>query len=399
MARTTPRVAGATLVARADGARAIAVGTPAWYAWLEEATTFAFVGAAGSFTARKERRRRADGYWKAYRKRAGVVRSAYLGKSADLSLDRLQTAAATLADLALPEEAPARSGADIALPEIEPSVRVSSALPVGTVTFLFTDIAGSTTLWEQHPQAMPAALARHDTILRQVVAAHHGAVFKTVGDSVHAVFATAPDALSAALSSQRALQAEPWGSTGPLQVRMALHTGAAELRDDDYFGPPLNRLARILALGHGGQILLSLATEELVRDHLPDGATLRDQGLHQLKDLNYPEHIFQLVSAELPADFPPLRTFGTQPARSTTHPLLATKLAIPPPRPNLVVRPHLLERLRAGIQRKLTLIAAPAGFGKTTLLAPWLAKLRIENEELRKSPDLHDSQFSILNSK
>ena len=91
MARTTPRVAGATLVARADDARAIAVGTPAWYAWLEGATTFAFVGAAGSFTARKERRRRADGYWKAYRKRAGVVRSAYLGKSADLTLERLQT--------------------------------------------------------------------------------------------------------------------------------------------------------------------------------------------------------------------------------------------------------------------------------------------------------------------
>jgi class 3 adenylate cyclase len=101
--------------------------------------------------------------------------------------------------------------------------------------------------------------------------------------------------------------------------RIALHTGAAELRDDDYFGPPLNRLARILALGHGGQILLSLATEELVRDHLPPGATLRDQGMHQLKDLNYPEQIFQLVSAELPADFPPLRTFGTQPARSTPY--------------------------------------------------------------------------------
>src|SRR5215216_429440 len=106
MARTTPRVAGATLVARADEARAIAVGTLAWYTWLEGATTFAFVGVGGSFTARKERRRQADGYWKAYRKHAGVVRSAYLGKSSELSLERLQTAAVTLAELALSETAP-----------------------------------------------------------------------------------------------------------------------------------------------------------------------------------------------------------------------------------------------------------------------------------------------------
>src|SRR5215212_722034 len=114
MARTTPRVAGAALITRADDAQAIAVGTPAWYAWLEGATTFAFVGVGGSFTARKERRRRADGYWKAFRKRGGVVRSAYLGKSTDLSLGRLQTAAATLAELALPNAAPIQSHADLA---------------------------------------------------------------------------------------------------------------------------------------------------------------------------------------------------------------------------------------------------------------------------------------------
>src|SRR5215212_5742793 len=112
MARTTPRVAGAALITRADDARAIAVGTLAWYTWLEGATTFAFVGVGGSFTARKERRRQADGYWKAYRKHAGVVRSAYLGKSSELSLDRLQTAAATLAKLALPNAAPARLDGD-----------------------------------------------------------------------------------------------------------------------------------------------------------------------------------------------------------------------------------------------------------------------------------------------
>jgi len=126
-----------------------------------------------------------------------VVRSAYLGKSADLSLERLQTAAATLADLALPEAAPARSGAARAPSGIAASVRAASALPAGMLTFCFTDIEGSTQLWEQHPQAMPAALVRHDAILRHIVAGHGGVVFKTVGDSVHAVFARARDALEA----------------------------------------------------------------------------------------------------------------------------------------------------------------------------------------------------------
>src|SRR6266540_2465679 len=142
----------------------------------------------------------------------------------------------------------------------------SPSLPSGTVTFLFTDIEGSTQLWEQHPQMMPAALARHDAILRQAVVAHSGSVFKTVGDSIHAVFARAADALAAALAAQRALCAKTWAISAPLRVRMALHTGAAEIRDGDYFGPPLNRIARILALGHGGQILLSRATHDLVAD-------------------------------------------------------------------------------------------------------------------------------------
>ena len=168
---------------------------------------------------------------------------------------------------------------------------------------------------------------------------------------------------------------KPWGATGPLRVRMALHTGAAELRDGDYFGPPLNRVARILALGHGGQILLSRATHDLVADDLPAQTTLRDLGAYTLKDLSRPEQIFQLVSPDLPADFPPLRTLDAQPARSppAAAPLLATKLYIPAPRPQLVPRPRLLERLQAGWQGKLTLIAAPAGFGKTTLLSAWLA--------------------------
>jgi len=273
-------------------------------------------------------------------------------------------------------------------------------LPSGTVTFLFTDIEGSTALWEQHPQAMASALARHDDLLRRVIESHGGAVFKTVGDSFCAAFARAAVALSAAQSAQRKLQAEAWGSIGSLRVRMALHTDEAEPRDGDYFGPPLNRVARILAAGHGSQILLSQATAELAGDTLPEGLALRDLGIHQLKDLRHPERIFQLLGADLPTDFAPLRT-GASAIAPTTAPtanLLPTKLYIPPTRPNLVPRPRLISRLDAGLVGKLTILAAPAGFGKTTLLSEWLTKLRIENEELRKPDTDSDSQFSILNS-
>jgi LuxR family transcriptional regulator, maltose regulon positive regulatory protein len=400
MARTTPRVAGATLITRADDARGIAVGTPAWYTWLEGATTFAFVGVGGSFTARKERRRRADGYWKAFRKRAGVVRSTYLGKSADLSLERLLAAAATLAEFARPDAVPTQSQAALAPSDSAVSVPAASTLLTGTLTFCFTDIEASTQLWEQHPQAMPAALARHDALLRQVIESHSGQIFKTVGDGVHAVFVRASHALQAAQAAQAALHAEPWGATGPLRVRMALHTGVAEERDGDYFGAVLNRVARILALGHGGQVLLSHTTHDLVADDLPAQTNLHDLGEHHLKGLGRPERIFQLMRQDHPSAFPPLQSLERRGAESFGHPLqlLATKLYVPLPRPHLVARRHLVERLRTGLMGKLTLISAPAGFGKTTLVSEWLAKLRIENEELRKRGRDHDSQFSILNS-
>src|SRR4051812_32108355 len=226
MARTTPRVENALLVAAPSGADAVVVGSPAWYAWLEQSTMFAFVGLRGSFTARKERRGRGGWYWKAYRKHAGVVRSAYLGKSANLSLERLQTAAATLAELALPETAPTQFDADHAPSHRVSSVRAVAALPTGTLTFCFTDIEGSTHLWEQHPHAMPAALALHDTLLRHAIETHGGVVFKMVGDGVHAVFARASDAITAALAAQQALHAADWGDLRALRVRMAMHTGA-----------------------------------------------------------------------------------------------------------------------------------------------------------------------------
>jgi class 3 adenylate cyclase len=181
-------------------------------------------------------------------------------------------------------------------------------LPTGVVTFVFTDIESSTRLWEQHPQAMRAALACHDAILRLAIEAHDGVIFGTAGDAFYAAFSDAPAALAAALAAQRALCTQAWDEVGALRVRMALHSGTAELRDGDYFGPPLNRVARLLAAGHGGQILLSLTAQELVHDHLPPGVALRDLGEHYLKDLIQPEQIFQLVAADLSADFPPLRT-------------------------------------------------------------------------------------------
>jgi LuxR family maltose regulon positive regulatory protein len=246
------------------------------------------------------------------------------------------------------------------------------------VTFLFTDIAGSTQLWEQHRAAMQTALVRHDILLRRAIHSHHGAVVKTVGDSVYAAFVRAPDALAAALTAQRALHQEAWELPSPLRVRMALHTGVAEPRDGDYFGPPLNRLARLLTLGHGGQILLSRATHDLVVDDLPPETSLRALGDYQLKELARPEPIFQLVSAELPADFPPLRTteVATRGERKPAAPLLATKLYAPRARPTLLLRPRLLARLDASLAGgRCTLLSAPAGAGKTSLLASWLANV------------------------
>ena len=180
--------------------------------------------------------------------------------------------------------------------------------PTGTVTFLFTDIEGSTKLWERHPEAMQAALARHDEILRGAIEQRGGYVFKTVGDAFCCAFPTATDALEAALDAQRLLLKEQWGESAPLRVRMALHMGAAEERDGDYFGPPVNRVARLLSAAHGGQVLLSLPTHEMVRDQLPAGMSLVELGEYRLKDFFRPERVFQLVSHDLPSEFPPLRT-------------------------------------------------------------------------------------------
>jgi predicted ATPase/class 3 adenylate cyclase len=184
------------------------------------------------------------------------------------------------------------------------------SLPTGTMTFLFTDIEGSTRLWAQQPEAMDPAVSRHFALAAEIVVQHDGIVVKhrLEGDSLFAVFPRALDAVAAAAALQRALHAEPWPAAISLRVRIAVHTGDAVVRDGDYLGAVVNRCARLRSAAHGGQVLLSSVTQELVRGHLSQGLSLRDLGAHRLKDQLEPEHIFQLLHPDLPADFPPLRS-------------------------------------------------------------------------------------------
>jgi len=230
--------------------------------------------------------------------------------------------------------------------------------PTGSVTFLFTDIEGSVRRWDQQPEAMKIALARHDEILRSSVEAHGGHVFKTMGDAFCVAFQVASEALAAALEAQCVLAAEPWGAIGGLRVRMALHSGSVHERDGDYFGPPLNRISRLLSAGHGGQTLLSLATEQLVCDHLPAGVQLRDLGTHRLRDLTRPEQIFEVIAPSLPADFPALKTLDARPNNLQTQPT------------PLLGREHEVEKVCARLRRedvRLFTLTGPGGTGKTRL--------------------------------
>ena len=242
----------------------------------------------------------------------------------------------------------------------------------GTLTFLFTDVEGSTRLWERSPEAMSLALARHDEILRTAIENHNGHVVKTVGDGFHAAFWTAPDALKAALEAQRSLLHQEWAESGPLRVRMALHTGAAEERDGDYYGPSLNRVARLVSAGHGGQILLSLATQELVRDGMPEETGLRDLGERRLKDLSRPERVFQITASDLPSEFSALKTLDARrnnlPAQST--PLVGREKELD----------DVLALLRSPVVRLLTL-TGPGGMGKTRLCLQAAAELTDEYED------------------
>ena len=183
-------------------------------------------------------------------------------------------------------------------------------LPSGTVAFLFTDIEGSTIRWDRDSAAMQAAVRRHDELMRAAIGAHQGHVFKTIGDAFCAVFWTAEDAVGAAFEAQRALDAEDFTAVDGIRVRMAVHVGTSDERDGDFFGPTLNRVARLLAIGHGGQVLLSNAAAQTAAAGLPPEASLLDLGSHRLKDLAAPEQVFQILAPSLAAEFPKLRSLN-----------------------------------------------------------------------------------------
>lgn len=180
------------------------------------------------------------------------------------------------------------------------------APPTGTITFLFTDVERSARLWERSPDAMRAAPTRHDALAGDHVGTHGGLLIKDrgEGDSLFAVFGSAPDAVRAACLLQQALAAEDWPEGAPLRVRMALHTGEADLRERDYYGVAVNRCARLRSLAAGGQVLLSSLTRSLVHHALPDGAALVAWGLRSLRDLAEPEYVYQLTHPDHPAPLP-----------------------------------------------------------------------------------------------
>jgi predicted ATPase/class 3 adenylate cyclase len=239
-------------------------------------------------------------------------------------------------------------------------------------TFLFTDIESSTRLWEERPTEMATALARHDSILTEAVDEARGSVLKNTGDGVVAVFGAVDDALAASIAAQKALITEPWGAAGPLRVRMGVHTGESESRDGDFFGPVMNRTARIMAAGHGGQVLLSSVAAALGEAGLPDGAALRDLGTHRLKDLTHPEHLFQLIHTDLASEFPALLTLDTRPHNL---PLQATEF---------LGRSDELATIAVMLESpstRLLTITGPGGAGKTRL------GLQVAAEELDRFRD------------
>jgi len=191
--------------------------------------------------------------------------------------------------------------------------------PTGTITFVFTDIIGSTRLWERFPEAMAAAIRQHDDLLREVFTGHGGFVFKTVGDSFCVAFADPSAALAAAAEVHSQIAAARWDGTGPLSVRVAVHAGPAELRGGDYFGQTLSRVARIESAAHGGQVLVSSSVGELVRETLPAGFGLKDLGKHLLRSIERPEHLYQLTGPGLRGDFPSPRGMSVLPNNLPTQ--------------------------------------------------------------------------------
>ena len=230
--------------------------------------------------------------------------------------------------------------------------------PQAAVCFLFTDIEGSTRLWEQHTERMRAALACHDRIARTAVMAHRGRLVKTTGDGIHAVFNDALDALAATLQMQHTL-ADPQATAGlSLALRCGLHTAAEEARDNDFYGPEVNRAARIMAAAHGGQMLLSRVVAESVQGRLPPGVTLRDLGAVRLRDVSLPERVWQVLAPPLRADFPALRS------------LAATPNNLAQPLNRFINREQVLAELHGLVaQHRLVTLLGTGGIGKSRLSA------------------------------
>ena len=238
----------------------------------------------------------------------------------------------------------------------EPGALERTSWPSGTVTFLFTDIEGSTQRWEQHPAAMDAAVKRHDEIMQREIEKHHGYVFKTVGDAFCAVFSHADDAVAAAIAAQRQLAKEDFSAVEGVRVRMGIHSGWASERSGDYFGPDVNRVARLMSIGHGGQVLVSSSVQQAIEGDLPDEVLMIDLGLRRLKDLTQPEQVWQLTVAGLPAGFPPLNSLD---ARPNNLPVEITAL---------LGREQDLDDLKKLIgKHRLVTITGSGGVGKTRI--------------------------------
>lgn len=237
----------------------------------------------------------------------------------------------------------------------------SPSLPTGTVTFLYTDIEGSTLLSQVHPDEMKSVLARHHSILRTAIETNNGHVFQIVGDSFCTAFPNALDALKAALDSQRSLHNETWDETGPIHVRMGLHTGMAEITKDmtgvPYSGySTIASTQRIMSAAHGEQILLSQVTRDLIEESLPPDVMLLDVGEHRLKDLLHPIHLYQVTAADLPADFPPLNTLDSH------------RHNLPVQLTSFIGRDQELANVRKLLQdTHLLTLTGPGGTGKTRL--------------------------------
>ncbi len=238
------------------------------------------------------------------------------------------------------------------------------AHPSGTVTFLFSDVEGSTSMWERAPEVMAVAIERHEDLIRRAALAEAGYVFKTVGDAFCVAFSAGGPAARAAIEAQLALVAEPWPDETPIRVRMALHTGECQERNDDYFGPTVNRVARLLAVAHGGQVVASGTTASLLGD--VDGLSLVDLGAHRLRDLGRPEQVFQLTFGTLPSTFPPLRSLDDPDLPNNLPALLSPFLG----------RERELDEVRTLVREsRLVTLTGAGGAGKTRLAVQTAAEV------------------------